>query len=259
MEMDDDYKDFIENITYPHHMKKSHNISYYSVSILGKLYDISREIVKNIPSPSFSIPNIDRNSVNYSRSEYIGHSSTEIEIDCFNKKQNDHDDDDHDDDDDDDDDDDNYVGIERDVFGCDELFYVAGTEAEEVCSAVHHTTTHIIPTSSSAYPPSSSSSSLSSSSMCNSTSAASQPQPPAPAPIPVPAYVPAYVPTSLPLPLPVYAHIPVPTSPLHALALASIAMDPDLQSIRSQDFLQISMRIYNRYKTLNIRTLHSLP
>lgn len=211
--MDDDYKDFTENITYPHHMKKSDNISYYSLSILGKLYDISREIVKNIPSPSFSNPNIDRNSVNYSRSEYNGYSSTENESDSFNKKQSDDDDDDNDKAKDEE--------IEHDIFGCDELLYVDETEVEEDCSTVHHITTHIIP-SSSAYPPSSSSS-LSSSSMCTSTSPAPLPQPPAPLPP------------------------PVPTSPLHALALASITMDPDLQSIRSQDFLQISMRIYNRY------------
>ena len=81
---DNNYKDFTENVLYPHHMGKSNNFSFFSTSILGKLHDVSREIVKNVPLPSFSIPTIQRNSVNYSKKKYNGNASTENVKHCLN-------------------------------------------------------------------------------------------------------------------------------------------------------------------------------
>ena len=236
-ETDDDhnYKDFTENVLYPHYMGKSNNFSFFSTSILGKLHDISREIVKNVPLPSFSIPDIQRNSVKYSKKKYNGNSTTENVNCCLNEDR-----DDNRNEEQDEVEEDGEEG-EGDIFGCDELLYIDATdseqEQEENCKAICPTYTHNIPSSSS-------SSSLSyllpdlTNQHSSTLSLATQSTPHLPLPLPVP----------LPIPVPLLVPVLALISPLHALALSSISMDPDLQAIRSQDFLEISMRIYKRYK-----------
>jgi hypothetical protein len=260
------FGDFHKDINYPHHMKKPDNISFYSTSVLGKLFDISREIFSDYPLPSFSVPlpTSPLNSTPFSLPLPLSaplHVSMPTTMKSFNdrdsastftnNKDNHHvlygavgDD--------------SEMGkspigneVENyfDIFGCDTLSYVDDIYADIYTGnpGFNGDTVYLSDTDSRPHIPET----LSHATPFTSSHPYSHPLPSPP--LSPPLSFPYPLPTSIrhiAHPHPSTSSIPrtsvIPT-PLETLALDSIPMDLDLRTQRASDFLEVATRLYTRY------------
>ena len=258
-------------------MKKPYNISYYSTSILGRLFDISREILSDHSLPSFSIPlptplplplstpiplsvplpvplstSIPAKLTTFEQynpsviSTLItdNHSvlcGVGVDSDVGGSPNN------------------TDTEIECDMYGCDTLSYVddscvgvyTGNKGDAVCP-FNADSRPYIPESQ----------------LQHATPATFlQPHPypypplhPSPSPSP-PLSLSQSIPTrphphqntttsiSTSIPIPTIPRLSLTPTPLETLALDSIPMDLDLHTHRAGDFLEVAARLYTRYCT----------
>jgi hypothetical protein len=261
------FGDFHRDVNYPHHMKKPDNISFYSTSVLGKLFDISRAILSDYPLPSFSVPLPTSlptsllNSTPFSLPLPLSaplHVSMPTTMKSFNDQDSTtistHNKD-------------NLHGLQSavgddgemgespignesenyfDIFGCDTLSYVddicaddyTGFEGDTVYLSDMDSRPHIPESLSHATP---------------FTSIHPYPHPLPSQPLSPPLSFPYPLPTStrhITHPHPSTSSIPRPSvtpTTLETLALDSILMDLDLRTQRASDFLEVATRLYTRY------------